>query len=231
MSRGERIDGLLGLEPRVPLRRGPGRVTFLWRSPEGVVAVVKRTRGRGGRVEFENLRLLAAAGLSVPRVLAVGSGVGRSLVVMERVAHSETLAERLGREGPAEQRRLGAELLGLVLALHDLGWSHRDLYLEHFLLREGDGALVLIDLGRARRRRRRRWFEKDLAALLHSTPASVSSASRLRFLAAYLDRRGVRGRRRRRRWLAAVVARERRMAAHVPRGGESSAEPVIEEGP
>ncbi|MDP6407810.1 MAG: lipopolysaccharide kinase InaA family protein [Planctomycetota bacterium] len=206
-------------------------MTFLWRPRGGEVVVVKRSRGRGGRREYENLRRLGAAGLAVPQARAAYSGSGRSLVVMERVPHAETLAEGLARADAGEQSRLMGELLDLVVALHDLGWSHRDLYLEHFLLREGDGRLVLIDLGRARRRWRRRWFEKDLAALFHSVPECVPQTLCLRFLAAYLDARGVRGRRRRRRWLAAVVTRQRRMAARQPRGGQSFDDGAVEEGP
>jgi tRNA A-37 threonylcarbamoyl transferase component Bud32 len=231
MSAGEGLDWLLTLEPRRPLRRGPGRVTFLWRRPDGGVVIVKRARGRGGRREFESLRRLGAAGLPVPRALAVHGGAGRSLVVMERVPHVETARERLGRVGPAEQRRLSEVLGEIVVALHELGWSHRDLYLEHFLMAEDDRDVVLIDLGRARRRLRRRWYEKDLAALLHSAPASASRALRLRFLAAYLSARGVTGRGERRRWAAAVAARRDAMARHVPRGGESPSPAVVEEGP
>ncbi|MGH7201974.1 MAG: lipopolysaccharide kinase InaA family protein, partial [Planctomycetaceae bacterium] len=55
---------------------------------------------------------------------------------------------------------------------------------------EDDGpALHVIDLGRARRRRRlsRRWIVKDLAQLNYSA-AGVTRADRLRFVRAYLGR-------------------------------------------
>jgi len=108
-----------------------------------------------------------------------------------------------------------------VLRLHEKGWYHRDLYLQHFVLRGQE--LVLLDVGRARRKRavRERWFEKDLAALLHSTPRVVGARERLRFLVRYLDARGIEARLQRRVWLARIVRRAGRMAAHVPRHGET----------
>jgi hypothetical protein len=142
----------------------------------------------------------------------------RSRVEMERIEHAETLRERLAHAAPAERRALGERLLALVLRLHQAGWYHRDLYLQHFVLRGEE--LVLLDVGRARRgqRVRARWFEKDLAALLHSTPRTVPVRERLRFLVRYLAARGIP---RRRAWLRSILRRERRMAAHVPRHGEA----------
>jgi len=197
-----------------------------------------RLRGRlpcpPGRREFDNLRGLAADGLPVPQALAWAGrpperpgwlGGARSLVVMRWVPHSETLRERIASAGAAERRRLCERLLEVVLRLHAAGWYHRDLYLQHFVLREAEGPeLALLDVGRARKERapRRRWLEKDLAALSHSAPACVPARERLRFLAAYLDARGVTGRRARRRWARAIEARRARVAAHVPRHGEGA---------
>ena len=215
---------------------------------------LRRGRARSpGRREFENLADMAAQGLPVPRALGWaqrGLGRGReSLVVMEYVENRGDL-RRLVEKGVIEPSRAWMErLLELVLRLHGGGWYHRDLYLDHVLLRPltvsgeqshsgeqsfmsaGHAArpeltqLCLLDAGRARRqlRPRRRWYEKDLAALLHSTPASVPARLRLRFLSLYLDRRGVHGRRQRRSWAGAIEQRRRRMAAHVPRHGEDPA--------
>jgi len=202
----------------------------------------ERLRGPGGarspaRREAENLEQLAADGFAVPRVLAwfeepaarrhpgfAGRG-GKSALVMERAPHVETLRGRLARSTAVERRRWLAQLARYVGRLHARGWYHRDLYLQHFVLVDSSGAsardeaqLVLLDVGRARREPapRRRWFVKDLAALLHSAPASVTRAERLRFLRAWLaalgpDAGGARA------WVAAVVAKERRLAAHAPR--------------
>lgn len=222
----------LGAQPAEFLRRVPGREAFLWAGAAGATLVVKRVHepfALGLRspaaVEYENLRGLERAGIPVPRALGWSArragplGLSRcSAVAMERVEHAETLRERLARATPAERGALAERLLALVLRLHQAGWYHRDLYLQHFVLRGEE--LVLLDVGRARHRRspRGRWFEKDLAALLHSTPRSVPVRERLHFLARYLAARGIR---RRRRWLRAILRRERHMAAHVPRHGES----------
>ena len=212
-------------EARV-LRSLPGRETL-----ELGPNVVKRSRERWGlgrspgAVEYQNLRDLARDGIPVPRALswsAERSGplllARHSEVEMERIEHRETLRERLFQAPPAERAQLGEKLLALVVRLHQSGWYHRDLYLQHIVLR-GD-ELVLLDVGRARQGRsvRARWFVKDLAALLHSCPRSVTPRERLRFLRAYLRARGIEGRP---SWLRAIQRRERRMARHVPKHGET----------
>jgi len=212
--------------PRV-LRSLPGRETL-----ELGACVEKRcterwalSRRSPGAIEYDNLRGLALDGIPVPRALSWSSErsgplrlARRSVVAMERIEHQETLRERLFRAAPGERRALGEKLLALVVRLHQAGWCHRDLYLQHFVLRGEE--LVLLDVGRARRGRslRARWFEKDLAALLHSCPRSVTPRERLRFLRAYLEARGIGPRA---GWLAAILRREARMAAHRPKHGET----------
>jgi len=227
---------LLTVRPRHFLRAVPGRETFLW--PEGPpdALVVKRTRGdlsrdrwydrlRGhgvrspGQREYENLSALAEAGVTVPVAVGWARGAGElSLVAMERVPHERTLRDEAGSPSPAGCPERLTALVQLVLRLHRAGWYHRDLYLQHFLI-GADDRLVLIDVGRARceKRPRRRWFVKDLAALLHSTPAEVPLRTRLRFLVDYLNGRGIHGRARRRRWARAVGTKARRLGAHRPR--------------
>ncbi len=212
-------------EARV-LRSVPGRETL-----ELGPRVVKHSTERWGlgrspgAIEYENLRGLARDGIPVPRALSWSAqrsgplGLARcSQVEMERIEHEDTLRERLARATPAERRALADRLLALVLRLHEAGWYHRDLYLQHFVLRGEE--LVLLDVGRARHGRsvRARWFEKDLAALLHSTPRSVPVRERLRFLLRYLDARGIATRG---AWLRAILRREQHMAAHRPRHGEA----------
>jgi len=219
--------------PSATLRAVPGRETFAWPEGSEPPLVVKRYRGdlardrwydrlhghagrSPGRREYENLVALAAEGLPVPRALGWAEEAdGSSLVVMARVPHGAHLRDRLlaGEDaGPWLER-----LVPLVVRLHEQGWYHRDLYLQHWV--EGPGGPVLLDVGRARRqaRPRRRWFLKDLAALEHSAPAAVGPATRLRFLAGYLDGRGVRDGSTRRRWARDVAARAAAMAAHRPR--------------
>jgi RIO-like serine/threonine protein kinase len=225
----------LDAEPPHYLRRVDGRETFAW--PAGAAStapyIVKRTAARGsGAREFQVLDALARDGFAVPRALAWCEErafwrARRSCVVMELIPHASTLRERLAAADPAERRRWSGQLLELVVRLHERGWYHRDLYLQHVVVREDYGEpaqLVLLDVGRARHELapRTRWFVKDLAALLHSTPRVVGVRERLRFLAAYLDRRGITRRRDRRRWLARIESKERKMAAHTPRAGEDA---------
>lgn len=228
---------LFGARPEVFLRRAGGRETFRWGEGDAGTVIVKRMPGRGGRREHDNLAALRAHGLPVPRPIAwaqegsraLFGGPLRSLVVMEEVEHRETLRDRLRSADPGRRRRWSAELLEVVVRLHELGWHHRDLYLQHFLVQTGEGVrgLVLIDVGRARRDpfARRRWHVKDLAALRHSCPASVGAREQLRFLSRYLDLRGIQDRGERSAWARAIAAKAARMARHVPL--DERAEPSV----
>jgi serine/threonine protein kinase len=212
---------LFAHDPSHFLRRGPGRETFAYEAPGGQRLIIKRyTRSpRLAQAEFDCLRRLGEAGLAVPRALELVKSRRGGLVIMEEVLHQSDLRQCL-QEFPSEARGRLDEVLALTLGLHGRGWHHRDLYLDHFIVSEA-GCLVLIDFGRARQTRwlRRRWLVKDLAALLYSTPRGVGPRLRLRFLAAYLDGRGITARRERRWWARAVAAKAQRMAAHTPRGG------------
>jgi hypothetical protein len=238
------LDELEGAEPARWLRRIPGRVSFVL-DLGGREVVVKRFRGdqarerwferfspgavrSPGRREGENLRELTAAGFPVPRPRAWFEDGARSAVVMELVAHRATLRAALADMSAGERRAYGDEVARLVARLHDAGWYHRDLYLEHLVLAPREGSrLALLDVGRARRQAqvRRRWFVKDAAALLHSTPEVVGARERLRVLARYLDGRGVLARGARRDFARDVDRKAQRLAAHAPRfvdpnGGE-----------
>ena len=248
----DELEALLDWEPGSQcLRAVPGRETFLW-PPDQACYVVKRFEGSlagerwyqrlkqlgresPARLEYDNLADLSrpefgARGLVVPTPLACFQRGNRSLVVMERVAYRATLREALGQlPGAWAGHRRG--LLSLVLALHGLQGGkrrhHRDLYLQHILIRDPEEDLCLIDLGRVRAapRLRRRWLEKDLAALHHSCPQSVSELQRLAWLDAYLRRLGgvlsrEQARARLWRWARAIEARRARMAQHTPKYGE-----------
>ncbi len=226
---------VFSLEPIQRLRTLPDRETLIadWR---GAPCVVKRMTGdsarerlyemlRGrwprspGRREGESLRALAAAGFEVPGVLGWIEDGARSAVLMERIPHAEDLEQRLERSNAAERARDLERLARLVARLHGQGFYHRDLYLTHFVLREGSGALVMLDAGRVRRERkpRLRWFAKDLAALFHSRPSSVDAHAALRFLARYLELTG-RGRPGElERWARRIEAKAHRISSHAPR--------------
>ena len=233
----ERLKELLVSDPAEAWRRVPGRMTF----PVGVdaagapVAVAKRFEGdlprdrwyeilrgrkRGpAQREYENLVGMARAGIAAPRALGWAATPSASILLMEYVPHQETALDRLEAADAAERQGLVDRVMQLTARLHQQGWYHRDLYLQHFALRRGDGALVLLDLGRARRqaRPRARWFHKDLGALLHSCPASLSPSERLRGLVLYADRSSVVGRVQRRRLLREAMRFQRRIAGHAPR--------------
>ncbi|MEM7310044.1 MAG: lipopolysaccharide kinase InaA family protein [Planctomycetota bacterium] len=214
-----------GRSPRLVVKRFEGGERRDW--------WYERLRGpvrSPGRREGENLRALAADGFRVPRWVAwleepgalswrrsrPGAGAARSALVMGWEPHRATLREALGDGDPAARRAWLDRLADLVARLHARGWYHRDLYL-HQLLVGPDEELLLIDVGRARRERapRRRWHVKDLAALLSSTPSTVTRAERMRVLGRYLETRGLAGERA--AWARAVVRKARRIADHAPR--------------
>lgn len=220
----------------------------------GVRIVVKRFEGGGGREgwlerlrgqsvrsearrEFELLADLDAVGIPVPRPLrcvenqeASGLGpfartaLGRSVVMMECVEHVDDARTALAYLKPRERGALRRAILKVVRRLHERGWYHRDLYLQHFLLpHEKEDRLVLIDVGRARWSKKpgRRWLVKDLAALQLSAPACVTRTERLRFLHGWLEGQGAREQLAWKRWARQVVAKARRLGAHTPRFEDS----------
>jgi|688.fasta_scaffold03241_17 RIO-like serine/threonine protein kinase len=220
--------------PGTLLRRLPGREVFTLAPAAGGRVLVKRfterlawpgwTRLNPALREAGALAALAREGFPVPAVLATracpeGRWGRRSVLLLEWVEHRQSLRERLREASGLEARGWARALAELVARFHGAGWHHRDLYLQHILVRAGE--LVLIDLGRARPcpRWRTRWFVKDLAALVHSCPRAVPQRARLEFFVRYARARGLSDAERR-RFLAAALAKERRMAAHTPRHGE-----------
>jgi len=229
------------LEPARWLRRMPGRETFA----HGERIVLKRFRGDAwrewwhefshgtpprspARREGENLAALRELGLCVPAPLAwaeepasirAASRASRSALAMELLAHEEHLRQRLSRSTPEELRAWLEPLARVVAQLHGAHWFHRDLYLQHFAVLDARAhRLALLDCGRARHAEPvpRRWIVKDLAQLLHSAPANVGVRTRLRWLCLYARARGLPGVALR-GLIAAVSAKQRRMAAHAPR--------------
>lgn len=219
--------------PNAYLRRLPTREVFCLPGPHGAQLVAKRSReswagsaASPAAQERAILEALRQLGIAVPRPLAHAERregplqvARRSVLLLEWVAHEQTLRERLRSCDPREMRHWARELAAMVVRLHSTGWYHRDLYLQHFVL--SNEQLVLLDLGRARQTQllRERWFIKDLAALIHSTPRAVSLRARLEFWVRYARGRGL-GRRARARLLRKAQAKERRMAGHRPKYGE-----------
>jgi len=113
---------------------------------------------------------------------------------------------------PRRRQKLARDLGAILRQMHAGGVNHRDFYLVH--LRVGrDDDLHVTDLNRAdiRKRVTRRWRVKDVAALLHSAPASVVTATDL----ARVAREYFGGRlREHRAFIRAVIRKAERMTAH-----------------
>ncbi len=167
-----------------------------------------------GLQEWEHLRTAAAAGVPVPRAVAVGEFRGpgtklQSFLAVEELAGQLALHEAIplafARLSPPAfhhwKRGLIAEMARLTRLLHRRRLFHRDLYLCHFYIAESDtqvspnewaGRVTVIDFHRlARSRWRWPWATaKDLGQLLYSTfdVPGITDADRARFWAHY--RRG-----------------------------------------
>jgi tRNA A-37 threonylcarbamoyl transferase component Bud32 len=135
------------------------------------------TAEREGRA----LTRLRKAGVAVP--------VLRALALLpdgDRLLATQHLAGRSLREalsgGGAARRSLLAAVGDLVRRLHASGHVHRDLHAGNILV-TADGP-VLLDLGAARRSRRRAARRRDVGALDHSLAELLSTADRVRLRAA-----------------------------------------------
>jgi serine/threonine protein kinase len=96
----------------------------------------------------------AAAGLSHPNIVAVfdsGSDDGTHFIVTELV-EGETLADRLGRDGPmppADAVAVAVDIARALAAAHDRGLIHRDIKPGNVMVLP-DGRVKVVDFGIAR---------------------------------------------------------------------------------
>jgi Protein kinase domain len=96
----------------------------------------------------------AAAGLSHPNIVAVfdsGSDDGTHFIVTELV-EGETLADRLGRDGPvppAEAIAVAVDIARALAAAHERGLIHRDIKPGNVMVLP-DGRVKVVDFGIAR---------------------------------------------------------------------------------
>ena len=158
------------------------------------------------RREWENHRLMMAAGFRVPRP-AFGGVLedGRGLFATGRLEGQFPLDDLWAR---VDRRRLVRAVADLARRLHACGLVHRDLYLCHLFAAPGDDALTLIDLARLEKTTSKRRRVKDLAALVHSARGLWSRTDLLRALRRYGGDRKL---------AAAVLSKAARMGRHVPR--------------
>lgn len=169
--------------------------------------VVKVTRRAGeAQAEWENHRLMMAAGFRVPQpgvggVLSNGSGLF-STVALEGLQPLDDIWKTL------DTRRAVRAVADLARRLHACGLVHRDLYLCHLFARPGEYDLTLIDLARLKRSTSPRRRVKDLAALLSSAKGLVTRTDLWRGLLRYGGDRKLARR---------VIRKAARIARHVPR--------------
>jgi hypothetical protein len=231
----------------------PGRTADIWRMalPDGRRLVLKRDKlaGRRGRrgllgtrslAAFRKGHALLARGIATARPLAAvdlrrRGAVKDTILATEPVA-GVPLSEWLRSDPSARQRRqLTRTLAQMIRRLHDAGFSHRDLKAPNILvvqrsacgprpvLVDMDGVRAGLRISAARR-------SKDLMRLSVSLDewGVARRTDRLRFLRAYLGRRGCpeaitilgrrhgdrRAARRLRRWWRRIArASARKMAA------------------
>jgi heptose I phosphotransferase len=160
--------------------------------------------------EWDHLEWARREGMPVPAAVAAAEYVGpwgrlRSVLAVEELTGMLPLHEAIPAAAAALpppdflrwKRGLVAEVARLARALHDRRRFHKDLYLCHFYVLEGDtrtvpawaGRVHLIDLHRLARHpwTWRVWQAKDLAQLLYSSEvAGVDPRDRLRFWRLYL---------------------------------------------
>lgn len=141
--------------------------------------------------EFRLLRTMRARGLRVPRPIAAWferRGMHyRAALLMERVPHASTLAERM-RAGDAPWQAAGR----LVADAHRAGLDHADLNASNILF-DADGAPWLIDLDRGLprslgsgwRRRNLERLHRSLLKLRGERPVHEVDEGHARLLAAY----------------------------------------------
>ncbi len=150
------------------------------------------------------IELLAARGVDTMEAAGYGrSGCNpastQSFLITREIANAPSLEDvsatwDVQPPAPATKWTLIREIARAARKMHEVGVNHRDFYLCHFLLREGDIAepkLALIDLHRAQIRKKVpiRWRRKDLAAL-YSSAAHIPLTQKdfLRFIREYYQR-------------------------------------------
>jgi heptose I phosphotransferase len=208
--RGLSFDDFLALGQRVAKRSDDGRRITSWFEREGRHYFVKVHLGVGwseiaknwlqvkpavtdARPEVLGLERCEDAGIGAPRLVAHGrAGLSpasrRSFVVTEALVGCTRLSGLSSALPPGLRLRLTRALGTLVGRFHATGLTHRDLYLEHVMVRfdpgarERDPELFLIDLHRVHtptRARHARWLNKDLRALAGSARAWGATRSDL----------------------------------------------------
>lgn len=200
-----------------------GRVFYVKRynSPPGEsfwVGLLARQFSTPAAREWAVLRRLERLNVAAPHPAACieerdGRRITRAALITVGLPAKLSL-EQLIREQdltPRRRQHFARELGNMLRAMHEGGVNHRDFYLVHIRVGEDD-KLYVTDLNRAdiRKRVTRRWRVKDVAALLHSSPAKVTATDKARFAKAYFGQRL----RERKPFIQAAIRKAARMTAH-----------------
>lgn len=145
----------------------------------------------GAEGEWRALVDFQAAGIPVAVPVLWGTWEEKSILVTAAIDGCRELHDVVREQGlVGNVSELAVRLARWTRIMHDLGYSHQDYYLCHFLHRVEAGAdrLWLMDLHRARRQPRvsLRWRVKDLGQLLFSArEAGIREADLCRFWKEY----------------------------------------------
>lgn len=127
---------------------------------------IKRLLGRSpARREWRALRMLAAAGIAVPRPLAYGRLPDGDELLAETFVAGRPVAEAFDDADDGLRGRLVAAIARAVERLARSGFVHGDLHLGNLRVDASGDTVVLLDLQRARRSRSRRARLRDRASL------------------------------------------------------------------
>ncbi len=152
------------------------------------------------RIEYQNTRKLAEAGIHTAEVVAYGEDCGplweRFSFILSRQAEGDQSLDEWAEGNPTQQeiRYIGKSLASLIRKMHSANLATPDLFARHIFIEKikSEPRFTLIDMARLDQlwlmsdRRRAR----DLAALNLSIPLRYLSMSRrLEFLIAYTGSR------------------------------------------
>lgn len=125
----------------------------------------------GARNEWLATQYFLQAGIPTTVPVAYGHSGGESFLITEGLGDGVKLSQWFDDADESETAELVDRVAATALRMHTAGLHHQDFYLGHLLLpADRDRGLQVLDLGRARKRRRlgTRWIVKDLAQLKYS---------------------------------------------------------------
>lgn len=129
----------------------------------------------GARNEWLATQHFLQAGIPTTVPVAFGTSGGESFLLTQGLGDGAKLSDWFTENNRTTGNEI-EEVIDRVAAtaarMHSAGLHHQDFYLGHLMLpTDRERGLQVLDLGRARRRRRlaSRWVVKDLAQLLYSS--------------------------------------------------------------